>query len=185
MKYRLSLPVTEDISFVHPTIQMAGELFNIIDSDRNHLEEFLDFVKTTKNVTDEENFIKMKLTGEAEGTDRLFLIYYKNKLAGTIDLHFIDNKNKRAEIGYWIHSSFGGLGIMTQAVKKITEIAFEELQLNKVSIIVVVENIASNKVAKKSGYKLVATLEEEHYLYGKFRDINRYSLLRKEFKTEK
>ena len=185
MKHRLTLPVTENIFFVQPTIQVAEELFNLVDSDRAHLEEFLDFVKMTKTIEDETNFLKMKITGEAEGTDRLFLIYYQDQLAGTIDLHMIDQKNKRAEIGYWIHSSFAGKGIMTQAVHKITEIGFDDLGLNKLSIIAVAENIASNKVAQKSGYEFVATLKEEQLLYGEFRDINRYALLKKEFVAKK
>src|SRR5699024_175603 len=96
-------------------------------------------------------------------------------------LHMIDSKNKRAEIGYMIHSSFAGKGIMTKAVRKITEIAFDDLGLNKVSIIAIVENIASNKVAQKSGFEFVATLKEEQFLYGEFRDINRYALLKRDF----
>lgn len=185
MKHYLSLPVNDDITFVQPTIQVAKELFQLIDSDRTHLEEFLDFVKMTASIADEEDFLKMKIIGEANGTDRLFLIYYQNQLAGTIDLHFIDSKNKHAEIGYWIHSSFGKKGVVTASVNKITQIAFEELGLNKISIIAIVENIASNKVAEKSGYNFVATLKEEQFLYGEFRDINRYALLKKEFNQKK
>ena len=74
---------------------------------------------------------------------------------------------------------------MTQAVHKITEIGFDDLGLNKLSIIAVAENIASNKVAQKSGYEFVATLKEEQLLYGEFRDINRYALLKKEFVAKK
>ena len=181
MKHRLTLPVAENIFFVQPTIQMAEELFNLVDSDRKHLGEFLDFVELAKSVEDEADFLKMKITGEGLGTDRFFLIYYKDQLAGTIDLHMIDSKNKRAEIGYMIHSSFAGKGIMTKAVRKITEIAFDDLGLNKVSIIAIVENIASNKVAQKSGFEFVATLKEEQFLYGEFRDINRYALLKRDF----
>lgn len=64
MKDRLTLPVAENIFFVQPTIQMAEELFNLVDSDRKHLGEFLDFVELTKSVEDEADFLKMKITGE-------------------------------------------------------------------------------------------------------------------------
>lgn len=185
MTHHLSLTVTKDISFIQPTVQAATKLFHLIDTDRIHLGEFLNFVKATQSATDTENFLKMKITGEANGTDRFFLIYYKNELAGLIDLNLIDQKNKHAEIGYWIHSSFSNKGIISTAVTQIIEIAFEDLALNKVSIIAIVENIASNKVAQKTGFEFVATLREEHFLYGEFRDINRYSLLKNDFYSKK
>lgn len=181
MKHYLSLPVTKEIALVQPTIQMAEEIFKLIDTDRQHLGEFLDFVDITKEVKDEENYLKMKLTGVANGTDYLFLIYYNQQLAGTIDLHFIDLIHKKAEIGYWIHSSFAGKGIMALVVDKVCAMSFEDLGLNKLSIKADIDNIPSNKVALKTGFSLVTTHKEDIFLHGTFRDMNHYSLLKKDF----
>ncbi|MDT2815312.1 hypothetical protein P7H75_10655 [Vagococcus carniphilus] len=98
MLHFLALPVTEEISFVQPTLEQAEAIFNAIDNDRKHLGEFLDFIDTTKSIADEVAFLKMKITGEANGTDRLFLIYYQDQLAGSIDLHFIDQKIKKQKL---------------------------------------------------------------------------------------
>ena len=185
MKHYLSLPITEDISFVQPRLQHAEELFQLIDSDRKKLSEFLDFLEATTSIEDEVNFLKMKLTGMANGTDCLFLIYYQGKLAGTIDLHFIDEKNKKAEIGYLIHSQFSCKNINTLAVKKMTEIAFEALGLNKLTIVADCENIGSNKVAEKAGFHFVATFKEDQMLHGKLKDMNRYALLKSDFMAKK
>ncbi|MEG0550370.1 MAG: GNAT family protein [Vagococcus sp.] len=181
MTYYFTLPVTKDIAFVQPRLELAAVVFQLIDSDRKHLEEFLDFVEITKEIKDEEIYLKMKLTGEANGTDRLFFISYQGELVGTIDLHFIDHKNKKADIGYWIHSDFIKKGIMTASVHKICDIAFEDLDLNKLTIIADSKNIASNGVAKKCGFTFVATDKEESMLYGELRDTNRYALLKRDY----
>lgn len=181
MLHFLALPVTEEISFVQPTLEQAEAIFNAVDNDRKHLGEFLDFIDTTKSIADEVDFLKMKITGEANGTDRLFLIYYHDQLAGSIDLHFIDQKNKKAEIGYWIYSGFANKGIVSASVRKICEIAFNDLHLNKLTLIADTENIASNKVAQKCGFTFVATDKEDVVRYGKFHDMNRYCLLKQDY----
>lgn len=186
MTHHFTLPVTDDIYFVQPTLEMAEEIFRIIDSDRQHIGEFLDFVELTKDVKDEENYLKMKLTSEANGTDKLFLIFYQKELAGTIDLHFIDHKNKKAEIGYWIRSTFSKKGIASTSVRKVCDIAFDDLNLNKLTIVADTENIASNAVAKKCGFTFVATDKDDLLLREEWRDSNRYALLKKDYlKREK
>lgn len=185
MKHYFSLPITKDISLVQPSIKMAKPLFELVDSDRKHLEEYLEFVKRTKTVADEEKFLKLSLINESNGTDKLFFIYFKGQLAGTIDLHFIDDYHKRAEIGYWIHSNFTGKGITTLAVQKVCEVAFEDLELNKLTIAADSQNIGSNKVAQKAGFQLIATFKEDHMLYGELRDVNRYYLLKSDFMAKK
>lgn len=185
MKHYLSIAITDEISLVQPSVKMAESLFNLVDSDREHLETFLDFVKKIQTVADEENFLKMALVDESKGTDKLFFIFFNGQLAGTIDLHFIDEKHKKAEIGYWIHSSFTGKGITTLAVHKVCEIAFEDLDLNKLTIAADKENIPSNKVAQKAGFHFIATFKEDHMLYGELRDVNRYYLLKSEFMVKK
>ena len=105
MKHYFHLPIDSKLSLVQPTVDMASTLFDLVDSDREHIRQFLDFVDVTKEPADEIKYINMKLSGQVKGTDRLFLISYEDKLVGSIDLHFIDSRNKKAEIGYWIHSS--------------------------------------------------------------------------------
>ncbi|WP_313467073.1 GNAT family protein [Carnobacterium sp.] len=183
MKNYFYLPIDSKLSLVQPTVDMATILFDLVDSDREHIREFLDFVDTTKEPSDEIKYINMKLSGHIKGTDRLFLISYEDELVGSIDLHFIDSRNKKAEIGYWIHSSQAKKGITTKCVKKVCQIAFEEMGLNKLSIVADTENAGSNAVALKSGFSFVGTDKEDIVMYDKLRDMNKYSLLKSEFKS--
>lgn len=181
MKHSFCLEIDESLSLIQPTLEMAQELFEVVDSDRDHLRRFLDFVDSTTSFEPQEQYIKMKLEGYVNGTDRLFLIAYDQKIIGCIDLHFIDINNKKAELGYWLHSSQTNKGIMTKVVKMVCAIGFEDMGLNKLSIRADTENKASNAVAVKSGFSFVGTDKSEVLMYDEFRDLNKYSLLKADF----
>ncbi|KAF1295837.1 acetyltransferase [Enterococcus sp. JM4C] len=181
MDYRVRLVVDEQVSLIHPTMSMAEDIFRIVDTNREHLRPYLDFVDATQSVTDEENYFKLKLTGEANGTDRLFLIEYEGTIVGNIDLHFISALHQRAEIGYMLGKEYTKKGIMTRSVKKICALAFEEMGLNKLSIVADVENQPSNQVALSCGFTFVGVDRQDTNMYGELRDMNRYALLKEEF----
>ncbi|WP_348534622.1 GNAT family N-acetyltransferase [Leuconostoc litchii] len=123
-----------------------------------------------------------KIHGVAQETDSLFSIVKNEQIVGVIDLHFIDMKNKKAEIGYWLHSKYQHQGIMTKAVRKVCEYAFDNLGLNKLSIFADVKNIGSNLVAKHAEFSFV-TIHKEYYFHGEqFCDMNEYSLLKRHFR---
>ncbi|MFL2106483.1 GNAT family N-acetyltransferase [Mycobacteroides abscessus] len=114
----------------------------------------LSFVDSSVDLRSQINYFKMKITGAANGTYKLSFIVADNKIIGCIDLHNIDSTTGKAEIGYWIHSSYSGQNIVSKAVKRLCTYSFEVLELNKLSIFADVENIGSNKVAIKIGFKL-------------------------------
>lgn len=47
----------------------------------------------------------------------VYTLWYKNQLAGMIDLQCIDHVNRKAYIGYWLGQQFTRKGIMTLVVK--------------------------------------------------------------------
>ena len=175
-----SLAIDEQLSLVQPTVKMAGIMFDLIDRNREHLGKFLDFIDHVQEIKDEEDFLKRKLKGEAEGTDRLLLIAYEAEIIGVVDLYLIDQLNRKAEIGYWLSSTYCRQGMMTKAVNKVTQIAFKEMGLNKLSIVADIENYGSNRVAQNCNYTLVGTQREDQLVNGRYRDMNYYSILKSE-----
>ncbi|MGO2084091.1 GNAT family N-acetyltransferase [Vagococcus sp.] len=178
MGFRFKLKVDDKISLVYPTLELAPLFFEVIDSDRMHLERFLPFVEATKTVEDERKYLEAKLNGVAKGTDAIFFIEKEEQLVGCIDLHFIDRANARADVGYWLHSGSIGQGVMTKCVLKLIAFAFDELKLNKLNLVADTQNLASNQVAKKTGFRLVGVDLEDQWVRGEFRDMNRYERLR-------
>ncbi|KTD53446.1 multifunctional nucleotidyltransferase/glutamate rich protein GrpB/ribosomal protein alanine acetyltransferase [Legionella santicrucis] len=62
------------------------------------------------------------------------------------------------EIGYWLDTTYVGLGLATELVQALTRHAFEKLNAIRVQICMQKENTKSIRVAEKCGFILEATL---------------------------
>lgn len=65
-----------------------------------------------------------------------------------------------------------------KSVQAICTLAFEEYGLNKLIICVDTENEPSNRVAQRAGFIKTSTEPQDALLFGKLRDMNRYTLLK-------
>ena len=83
-----------------------------------------------------------------------------------------------AEIGYWLGEPFWGRGIMTSAVRTVTEHAFDQLGLTRVFAVPFARNPASSRVLDKAGYEREGLMRRsaikdgvilDQYLYAKVR----------------
>jgi [ribosomal protein S5]-alanine N-acetyltransferase len=57
-----------------------------------------------------------------------------------------------AEIGYWLSESHWNKGVMTAAVRAVTDYAFTQFSLTRVFAVPYARNIASHRVLEKVGY---------------------------------
>lgn len=77
---------------------------------------------------------------------------------------------KNAEIGYTLKIDSSSRGIMTEAVKQICKIAFEQLDIVRITAIVYNPNIASKRVLEKNGFVLEGVLKNGIYKDGNIYD---------------
>ncbi len=77
---------------------------------------------------------------------------------GRVSLVRLNWELRKFEIGYWLDSRQAKHGYMTEAVCTITQFAFETLKAKRVEIRCDSRNIASRKVAEKSGFALEGIL---------------------------
>lgn len=77
---------------------------------------------------------------------------------GSSGLHRIDWRVPRFEIGYWIRSSRVGNGYVSETVRALSRLAFEQLGANRVEIRCDDLNRASARVAERCGFELEGTL---------------------------
>lgn len=75
-------------------------------------------------------------------------------------------KQKAAEIGYWVARSYWGKGIASEALQKFTDFLFENTDFIRLNASVFEGNLGSAKVLQKCGYKLEAVLEKAIYKNG-------------------
>jgi len=75
-----------------------------------------------------------------------------------------------AELGYWLAEPFWGKGIVTEAVKRITEYAFSRFSLKRVYAEPYATNPASARVLEKAGFKYEGLLRASAFKDGRLVD---------------
>jgi RimJ/RimL family protein N-acetyltransferase len=92
------------------------------------------------------------------GDHATFSVVEDGRLVGNVSLHKIDLDQSIAEMGYRVAPWARGRGVGTAAVRTVTSWAFEYLKLHRVQLFHAVVNVASCRVAEKSGYVNEGTL---------------------------
>jgi ribosomal-protein-serine acetyltransferase len=159
----------------------AADIFHTIDSQRTYLGKWLPFVALTQKVSDTETFVKSVVNAPKDNPQYVFTIRKQDNLVGLISLNDLDSVNKKTLIGYWLSEKFQGQGIMTQAVQKLCDFAFEELDLNRIQISIAVKNLPSKKIPKRLGFQFEGIERDGELLTGNvFTDLEVYSKLKGE-----
>ncbi len=88
-------------------------------------------------------------------------IVVDGKIVGTISVEQKDDVyRKDSEIGYYLLQEVYSKGIMSEAVRQICEIAFETLDIIRITGLVYEANIASRKVLERNGFLLEGKMEK-------------------------
>lgn len=107
------------------------------------------------------------------------------EFVGGSGLHRMDWDVPHFEIGYWIRVKFQGKGYMTEAVRGISNFAFEKLFAERVEIRMDARNERSWKVAERARFKYEGTLRSDaRTTEGGLRDTRIYSKIRQEWLEE-
>ncbi|POZ63457.1 GNAT family N-acetyltransferase [Chromobacterium alticapitis] len=80
---------------------------------------------------------------------------------GASGLHAISWKNRRAEIGFWVHHDWQGQGLISEAARAICAFARQELGLRRIACLSDELNVASRRVAERAGFTLEGIMRQE------------------------
>lgn len=106
----------------------------------------------------------------------------EEKLIGTCGLYDFDPISRKAELRMKIgETSQRGKGIGSEALQQLTDFGFLDLNLNKIWLRVLVDNIAAVKLYKNNGFVTEGTLREDIVIKGQYKDLLIMSKLRKEY----
>ncbi len=108
-----------------------------------------------------------------------FAITVGGEAVGGIGLVLKDDIYRRtAEIGYWLGEEFWGRGIVTEAVRALTDWSFEHFDLSRIYAGVLEWNPASMRVLEKAGYRFEARLRKGIVKEGQVMDEFIYAVVR-------
>ena len=130
------------------------------------VEELRPWMPWAMEILDEVAYERLVREGQLRYLSRedlwmLFFLKGSQRLVGTGGLHRIDWDVPKFEIGYWVRSSYGRQGYITEAVNGITDFAFSELGANRLEIRCDKLNKRSAAVARRAGFEHEATLHND------------------------
>jgi ribosomal-protein-serine acetyltransferase len=128
------------------------QLFDAIESSKTNLSKWLEFPKYVKSVKDSEIFARKSYIDFLSRKAMRLAMIYNNSLIGVVGFNYFLWHIPSAEIGYWCVESHQKKGLTSEAVKALKEYAFDQLELKRLAITCLKENVASQKVAHKSGF---------------------------------
>jgi RimJ/RimL family protein N-acetyltransferase len=103
-------------------------------------------------------------------------------LIGDCAFHILANEPRQAEIGFSLSSAFQGQGYATEAVRRLLDYLFGELDLQRVSAICDAENTASARLLERVGMRREGHFIENIWFKGAWGSEYAYAILQKEWK---
>ncbi len=107
------------------------------------------------------------------------------KMIGTCGFTEIYEKKRLAEVGYVLSPAFHRRGLAPEALKKVMEYGFEQLGLQTLSGRFMEENLPSQKVLSRLGFRENTTKSESFYKRGKKQRILTYTITKEEYELQK
>jgi len=128
-----------------------------------------------ESIRDEANFLRQNKQKRKERIEFNYSIILRNKVVGAIGIKIDQHRTYIGEIGCFVDERYWGKGIATKAVLLLERIAFQELGIKRIEILMVKKNISSQKVAIKAGYKKEGIARRKVNLFGKYVDCYVYA----------
>jgi len=150
-----------DFNIVPIQLEDAWNICNFAVANEDSLQRF--FPKTLEqnlNPTLSKRFVETKVKQFALKEEFLFTIKpnESREIAGLVYIKELDWTKKQGEFAYAIGYPYKRKGVITKAVRKLSNYAFSELKLKTLQIITHKSNIGSVKVAENCDFVWQKTL---------------------------
>lgn len=141
----------------------------------SNLRDAFPFPYTKK---DAKEFISICMAHEGKG-QLCRAIVVKGEAVGCIGIHLgTDVFRKSAEIGYWLSETYWDMGIMSEAVKDMCEIAFKKFDIVRIYAQPFYHNLPSRRVLDNAGFSLEGIMINGAYKNDDIIDYCMYAKIR-------
>lgn len=132
------------------------------------------------------DFVKNTLNSMSSGKVWTWCIFFKGKFCGLFSLISILRTHRaltynRAEIAYWLGREFRGHGIMTEVGRKVIDFAFRDLLLNKIVVGHHINNVGSERLILRLGFRFTYQEEEVFMKNGEWITCKFYELRKSDY----
>ncbi|NQX66172.1 GNAT family N-acetyltransferase [Paenibacillus alba] len=136
-----------------------------------------------KNIEDTLTFLKIIMQKYENNQPSDWGIVHKetNKVIGTCGWVYINESHHRAEIGYALSPIYWNQGIITESMKQVLNLGFNELDINRIEARCMIGNLGSERVMIKLGMQFEGLIREQMFVKESYINIKMYSILKNEW----
>ncbi len=161
----------------------ADGIYRVVDTNREHLTEWLPWAGSATPDSIREFVGRAQQQAERDNGFQAVIVDPSDEVAGFIGFHSVDWANRSTSLGYWLAEGRQGRGTMTDAVRALTTLAFEQWGLNRVEIRVATGNARSAGVPERLGFTREGVLRQAERHADGFKDNVVYSMLAGEWES--
>jgi ribosomal-protein-serine acetyltransferase len=157
----------------------VDKLFQAVRESLKEMGVWLPFAHENYSIKESRDWIK-KGPGEwKKGVTYDFAIFdaHNGDLLGGCGLNEISERNNKANLGYWVRTSYTGRGVAVAATKLLAKWGFEVLNLKRIEIYIAAGNERSLRVAEKVGAKREGVLRNRINIRDTMHDAVMHSLI--------
>lgn len=134
----------------------GAQLYDLLQANRVYLEDaFPSTLNENSSKEKSEWYVRVRFARWLLQEEYCFGVWDNEsaKLIGFIRLFRIDWHIPKSEVGFFIDRDFSSKGIMTEVLLVIIKFAFTQLKLEKISLRTAMDNYASQRLARKCGFR--------------------------------
>ena len=154
-------------------------IYDAVNESRLHVSKWMNWLTSDYSRETTEEWVKLSLSAWESGDayEHLIVDEYSQEVVGACGLNHVNKIDLVCNLGYWISKSYLGQGAAVEAVKQISDFAFEEIGLVRLEIVVAETNLNSQRVAEKAGAIEEGLQRARIRIHGVSHDARMYALI--------
>lgn len=147
-------------------IHDADSFYYAVEESRSALEPWLPWVPHNHSIEDSQRYAAACERDWISGTAARFFVRLidTDRVIGVVSLENCSPTHRGCYLGYWLHVSFWGRGLMTEAAERALSFAFEEMNAHRVVCAAGTQNLRSLKVIERLGLHFEGVAREAEWI---------------------
>jgi ribosomal-protein-serine acetyltransferase len=154
----------------------AEELHRLIEANRAHLAPWLPWAAEQTPEATREFIALTRRQAEANNGFQAALVP-DGAIVGVAGFHSVNWPHGSTSLGYWLDEGHQGRGLMTRAVRALTDHAFREWGLHRVEIRAATDNRRSRAIPERLGFRQEGVLRDAERIGDTYKDLAVYAML--------
>jgi ribosomal-protein-serine acetyltransferase len=166
--------IDDEIALVPFSAAFAEAVAEHAERDLERMGRWFAWIHESRSADDVRAYAATVEERRALDLGENYAIVVGGAFAGSVDIHSVSRLHGLGALGYWLGSTYGGRGIMTRAVRTVTDLAFTRHRIHRLEVYAAVDNEPSRAVAERAGFALEAVLRDRLWAPHGFDDAALY-----------